>query len=341
MSLRRLSLAAVIALALLGASRPGSAQTDPTEPARRQEMLRLAREADGLYRDGYFRDALERFRKAYEAFPNPKLHFALGETCWELGQLVEALRHYEAYGRDVEEREQPHNWQRARERIVKLQAQTATLHVQANLLDAEVSVDGKVVGRTPLREPIRLMPGPHVVVVGKAGYEKQVIELTLKGGEMAARTVKLLTEEEAASGRRVFQQVEGQRRAAQEKLQRSQALQRKGLRLSGWTALAAGTALLATGGTFGILTQNEKSKVEGAATGTPWSDLQPHAHRFNTYRQLFYYCAGIGAGLAVSGGVLLALGYRRSLSVERAPARLSALPALGPQHAGLVLAGSF
>jgi hypothetical protein len=117
------------------------------------------------------------------------------------------------------------------------------------------------------------------------------------------------------------------------------------LRISGWSGLAAGAALLATGGTFGLLASREKSRVDGASVGTPWSVLEPRTHRFDSYRTVAYYCAGLGAGLAVSGGVLLALSYRRSFVPERTPdaatPRLSAMPAVGPQQVGVVLAGSF
>ena len=300
-----------LGLALLLASGPAHAQgaPDAARAAGREQAQALLARGNEAARQGSYLEALELFRQAYAAFPSPKIHFNLAETCHELGRLVEALDHYEAFVRDVGREEMPEQWARARERINKLQGETATVQLQANVVGALVNVDGKPAGETPLTRPLRLLPGPHTIVVTKAGYERQVVELTLAAGATASPRLKLLTEDEAAASRRAYQQLEASRRATQERLQREQddarrqrERTRRALELSGWAALGTGVALAIVGGSLGIASRQESSKVEGAAAGTAWTELQPHYHRATQFRTGAWAAAGVGAGLALTGG---------------------------------------
>ncbi len=277
----RLVLGLALLLAVAGPARPAEAQPaggDASAAARQQAQALLVR-GNELARQGSYLEALELFKQAYAAFPSPKIHFNLAETHHELGRVLDALEHYEAFVRDVGRDEMPEQWARARERINKLQGETATVQLQANVVGALVNVDGKTVGETPLTRPLRLLPGPHTIVVTKAGYERQVVELTLVGGGAASPRVKLLTEDEAAASRRAYQQLEERRRATQERLQREQdeaqrkrERTRRAFQASGWTALGTGVALLVVGG--GILLYLGRHGREAAA-GTRRLGLAP------------------------------------------------------------------
>jgi hypothetical protein len=76
-----------------------------------------------------------------------------------------------------------------------------TFQVQAELLDkpgtlgvegpngAVVRLDGRVVGRLPLVDPVEAVPGPHVVTVTKNGYRPFTKDITLQrdgSGEVRA-----------------------------------------------------------------------------------------------------------------------------------------------------------
>jgi hypothetical protein len=339
----------------LGASSVAEAQPVPAgeagDPAREQAN-QLLRRGNAQLDQGLYLEALQSFQEAYRAFSSPKLHYSIAQTQSELGRLLDALHHYELFVRDVKREEMPRQWSIATERVFKLQGSIATVQIQTNLADATVTADGTVVGRTPLREPLRFMPGAHVVIVARDGYERQIIAVTLKAGDAVTRRVQLVTEDEAAARSRVVQAAEERRRAAQERLHRT----RRVVRASGWTAFGAGLAVAATGGAFGILSKRERDKVEGAGATcvgsscvgprTDWAAVAGHYDRADTYRKVMISGLAIGGALAVAGSVILGLSYRggaaeRQPETPGAPARLSALPVAGPQQLGIVVGGTF
>jgi hypothetical protein len=344
---RALGLAlAGAALLLAGAS---AAQPAPAGDPAREQATRLLQRGNTQLDQGLYLEALQSFQEAYRAFPSPKLHYSIAQTQSELGRLLEALHHYELFVRDVKREEMPRQWSIATERIFKLQGTVATLQIQTNLADATVTADGAVVGRTPLAEPLRFLPGAHVVIVAREGYERQIISVTLKAGDALTRRVLLMTEDEAAAKSRVVQAAEEKRRAAQERLHRTRRI----VRTSGWTALGTGLALAATGGVFGVLSKRESDKVEGAGatcsgsscvgTRTDWTSVSGHYDRADTYRKVMIGGLAVGGALAVAGGVVLGFSYRGAERQPETPAtpRLSALPLAGPQQLGVLIGGRF
>jgi tetratricopeptide (TPR) repeat protein len=332
------------------AAAPAPAPAADAGDAGRQRARELLQQGNKQLDQGLYLDALHSFEAAYAAFPSPKLHFNIAQTYNELGRLIEALHHYELFVREVK-REESAQWGLANERIFKLQGSIATVQLQCNVVDAAVTVDGNVVGKTPIAAPLRFMPGAHGIVVTKAGYENQVVEINLKAGDALTQRVKLLTEEEGAATKRAVQAAEARRLAAleeerrtKEKLRRTRTI----LRTSGWVAVGTGVVVAVTGGIFGGLSLSESSKVEGAPKDTQWVDVKSHYQNADTYRKILYYGTAIGGGVALAGAILVGWSYR-SAAAERRPeggepaagARVTALPYAGPQSAGFLLAGQF
>jgi hypothetical protein len=269
----------------------------------------------------------------------------------ELGRPLESLNHYEQFVRDVKRDESPQNWELANERIFKLQSSIAVVLLQCNVVDAQVTLDGKVVGTTPIHQPLRVMPGQHAIMIAKPGFERQVVELTAKAGDVVTQRVKLLTEEEGVATKRAVQAAEAQRlaaleqeRRAKERLQRTRRI----LRTSGWAAVGTGVAVMAVGGIFGGLSVGERNKVEDAPRLTPWTTVSGHYQNADTYRKVLYYGVATGGVVAIAGAALVAWSYRGA-AAERSPGgpgptargTLTALPMAGPQGAGLVVGGRF
>jgi tetratricopeptide (TPR) repeat protein len=63
--------------------------------------------------------------------------------------------------------------------LVPLEQSLARLEITTHLLDADVIVDGKPSGRTPLAGPIALSPGPHHVELRRDGYRTAKTDVTL------------------------------------------------------------------------------------------------------------------------------------------------------------------
>ena len=212
------------------------------------------------------------------------------------------------------------------------------VEVQANVPDAAVSLDGAEIGRTPLPTPVRLMPGAHVLVASKPGYERQVVELKPKPGERLTEWLAMLTEEEGAATRKAVQLAEERQRVAQQALQLTQLRARKeredrafALRTAGWAGLGAGAAAGVAAVTLGILSMSEAQRVSDAADGTPWTEVQPSAQRASTYRTAAWSCAAGAGALAIAGAVLV-VGWYHTPEPK---------VVLAPAPFGLAVAGTF
>jgi len=329
---------------------PPAAQSSNAEAIAKERARALVAEGIQKLDQGIYLDALDLFQKAYAAFPSPKLHFNIAQTYYELGRPLEALHHYELFVRDVPEKEMPDKWLLANQRVFQLQGRIASVAVQASVSGATVTADGAAVGATPLPAPLRFLPGPHVLIVSKPGYEQQVIEIKLEAEQAVTKRVQLITQAEAMAQRQEFKKAEALRRAAEERLrrERQEAVRRRTktrriLRTSGWVALGAGTLGAVAAGTFGGLNLYESSKVEDGPRDWLWrGDARPHYQRAETYRTLFYGATAVGViGLGTGVGLLLYAGREETAEPRPSPATTMFVPMLGPTGTGFAVTGRF
>ena len=322
------------------------AQSPPVDPdaIAREAARTLMREGNERLDRGQYLDALDRFERAHQLFPSPKLLFNIAQTLNELGRPLDALDHYERFVHDTTQADAPDLWRIAHEQIFRLQGAIARVEVQTNVADAHVTVDGRPVGVTPLDAPLRLLPGAHAIVLVKAGYERQVVELTLQPGDLASRRVTLRSEGDAAATQRAVQEAEARRRAsearlrvAEEETRHRRERTRSQLRLAGWSAMGAGVVALLAGAILGGLALDASSTVQAAADGTEWTKVQSAYDAASRDRVACWVLLGVGAALAGVGGALVAIGARgrnETISAWLVPAPLA-------DGAGLALAGSF
>jgi hypothetical protein len=77
--------------------------------------------------------------------------------------------------------------------LTPIEAALAQINIESPLPGADVVLDGKVVGRTPLHGSLAVTPGPHNLSLRRAGYREERSEVALAGG--ASQTVSFaLTE---------------------------------------------------------------------------------------------------------------------------------------------------
>ena len=328
------------------------AQRGPKSPAAGEAAAKerasvLLAQGNRKLDQGLYVDALALFEQAFAAFPSPKLHFNLAQTLYELGRHPDALLQYEKFLHANLEREMPTQWQRANQRVFELQEKVATVVVQCNAAGAEVKLDGEAVGGTPLRLPLRLSPGRHVLLIDKAGHERHVVELELRGGETRTERVELLTTEQAMQRRIEFQRAEAARNAAEQKLQRERAMRQKEImrrqatfRTAGWAAVGVGTAAALSAGITAEISRRAAADVSDAPRGTPWVDLQDAYDRASTYRRASYVTAAAGL-VAIVGGAGLLL-YTRTVRHPSTAEATSLVPQLSTDDGvGLIVQGRF
>jgi len=72
----------------------------------------------------------------------------------------------------------------AEEQLLECKKHLTVLRIATDVPDATVSIDGRNVGQTPLREELLVEPGKHLISVTKPGYGERAEELSVHGGQM-------------------------------------------------------------------------------------------------------------------------------------------------------------
>ena len=153
-----LRLALTVALLLA----PARAWADAKAEAR----AKLVQGGEFL-KHGQFEEALARFQEAFRLVPSPKIQYNFGLAYRGLGRKADALEAFERFLAEAPDASKETRQTAAREKA-QLTGQIAMLEVKCDLPGAEVFVDGRSFG-TSRSTPIYLDPGPHQLMVEKAG----------------------------------------------------------------------------------------------------------------------------------------------------------------------------
>lgn len=137
----------------------GAQPTDPESKAKAQVLLKDGAQS---YRQGAYSDALEKFDQAYAIFPSPKLLINIGQANRELGRTVEAVDAFEKY-LFLSDDASPDLIAEAKRSVNELAPKIGKLLIDCGVADAEIAVDGRVVGKAPLADMVRVSPGRHQV----------------------------------------------------------------------------------------------------------------------------------------------------------------------------------
>jgi PEGA domain-containing protein len=158
---------------------------DPKSLARNKLV-----EGGELLKQGEYRAALVRFQEAYALVPSPKIlyNFALAYT--NLGRTTEAVEAFERFLDEATDAN-PETRANAERHRSELLPKIATVVIRCEADGAEISVDGRSYGTTPRKNPIRLDPGPHSLIVEKPPLPAFTRKLDVRAGERVVVEVKL------------------------------------------------------------------------------------------------------------------------------------------------------
>jgi len=163
MSVRRSTLHALLASAVLVAAPSAQAQEDP----RKAQAEAAFGEGVKLHDAGRDREALEKYRRAYELYPTPNILFGIARLEQLLGRPLNALRSYrEALGSPLLH---PKNQELGRSYVAELETQVGRVDVKAPS-GTILTFDGRRIV-LPLERPLDVEPG-SVVLEGTYGDTK-------------------------------------------------------------------------------------------------------------------------------------------------------------------------
>jgi tetratricopeptide (TPR) repeat protein len=312
---------------------PASASAVPVAQDLRAQAAALYKEGAGLFREGKFREAGERFQAAYNLDPSPILLYNLARAAEELGEATTAVNHYKAYLArypQAEDRAEVERRIRVLEAVRKTAA-TGSLALAGVPEGAMVFIDGAP-APAPGPEGLRaLSPGSHVVRIVPVDGPPSESSVDVRAG-----TTATVNHEPAASPA-------------------DEAGPARPLRLWGWISTGVGVAVAGVGtyfylDSFSAADDYKKygNQVDALDSGSPTylTDLdrldgqsQDALDRMDTDLLLGRVLLGVG-GVAIAGGVtMLVLDLTRT--DEKSSAAANPRATLVPLPGGLGLVGQF
>jgi len=179
-------LSLIVAASLTAASADVRADADPRNVAKAKLV-----EGGDLLKQGEYQEALDRFKEAYGLFQSPKIYYNFGLAYIGLGRNADAMEAFDKFLSEALDASADLRANAERHRTLLAQ-KVGTIVVECDVEGAEVAVDGRSLGVTPLKTPARLDPGPHQLVVEKSGSPPFAKRLDLSAGQRLTIPVTLV-----------------------------------------------------------------------------------------------------------------------------------------------------
>lgn len=146
------------------------AQPAPKGDVQTDRARELHKQADELFSKRQFDKARAAYLAAWALKKHWQIAASLGDTELRLGLHRDAAEHLTAMIAMYPPEEDKQTLSDAKAMLEKAKAKIGTVTLTSNVEGADVSVNGTVIGKTPLRDPIYLDPGSHNIEVKKVGF---------------------------------------------------------------------------------------------------------------------------------------------------------------------------
>jgi tetratricopeptide (TPR) repeat protein len=151
-----------------------------------------------LFEAGQFEAAEALYEEAFALRESPDIAANLAQVKLELGKKAEAAK-YLAYAlRLMPATADPALRRKLEETMVEVKASVAELRVETSIPGAEISVGGRVVGRSPLADPLYFEPGEVIIRATLNAHEPAEQRVPCATGD--AREVRLTLVPSTAGG---------------------------------------------------------------------------------------------------------------------------------------------
>ncbi|MGC4114516.1 MAG: hypothetical protein QM765_07870 [Myxococcales bacterium] len=201
--LRSAALAALLlhgqaALAQGADSAPATSATSLERPwaagvsaESQKEALQVFQEANALFSESKYAQALSRYRDALRVWDHPGVRFNTAVALINLDQPLAAYENLEAALKYGEAPFSAENYKQAMIYLKLLAGQVAQLEVVCDEPGAVVSLDGEQLFVAPGNHSRRLLPGAHQLVAVKPGFVTETRALQLTPGKSTVERVVL------------------------------------------------------------------------------------------------------------------------------------------------------
>lgn len=165
---------------------PGSALADAKADAEKQFRAGVS-----LQKVEDFEAAISAFEGSLRLYPTKGAWFNLANCLRATHRYPEALTALERLQRDFGSELQDPMRSTVEVQVAELRNLTATLSVEVDRPGAEIAIDGRSVGTSPLPEPIRLGLGDHEVRATLADFEPAVVRVNLGPAQTATARISM------------------------------------------------------------------------------------------------------------------------------------------------------
>ncbi len=307
--------------------------------------IKKFQEGNQQLNDGLFPAAVKLYREALTKWDHPAIHYNLALALLNLDQPIEVYDSLQAaikYGADPLEKDK---FEHAKEYMLLVEKQLATIDVSCSKPGAQISVDGKVVftvgndGKAG-HYVSRVKIGKHTFVAEKPGYNAQVDAPFIGPGETYRLELTLYTADELTRYRRQWDN-----------------------KYIPYAVVGGGVLLGAVGALLQVSANSSykdydsavaKCNADRSSTGCENSgSVADMRQSGDTKRTLGYVGYGVAGAAVITGAILLYVNrseayqitadeYRKELrEKEKAAAAVSVTPVIGPSMAGAMLNGTF
>lgn len=267
------------------------------------------------------------FVAAWALKRHPQIAANLADCEVKLGKYRDAAEHFSFMVRDPNGEAQPEEKQEAQRRLKEVQAKIGTLVITVNVGSAEVLLDGKSVGMSPLQEPVFVEPGSHTIEARKDGYLPSKTTTVVVAASSSPLTINL--------------------KSAEQHDERSTGL------IIGGAALSA--ALLGSGIVFTVVSNGKANDADGlsatlkqAGAPRPCQSNADDCASINSRRRSRDTFANAAMGSYIAAGALaigtvgygLFAGHGRD-SEQSTSAAVRVVPMLTSQQGGVLVVGAW
>lgn len=144
------------------------------------------------FADKRFAEALDEFDAAYRAEPVFQVLYNIGQVNVALGRSVEAVAAYEEYVKLGGSAIAAARRREVKDEIARQVAHIGAIGVATHPEGADIRLDGRLIGRTPLAAPIKVNPGKHIVEATLLAHGNEAREVETRGGSVESVEMTLV-----------------------------------------------------------------------------------------------------------------------------------------------------
>jgi PEGA domain len=324
------------------------AQTDPRAAAREHFTKGVA-----AFDDRRFAEAADEFEAAYKLSPAFVVLFNIGQVDVALGRSVEAVDAFNSYLKQGGASIGAARRQEVQREIEKQTARIGTIDIHTTPDGADIRIDGKLTGKTPLEKPVRVNAGKHSVEATLAEHTPQARDLEVAGradirldlaleplaalaAAAPAPIVPLPAEHPAVADSPAPEPPIVEKTFIERTYVEAPSIQQTARpaggesstggtvqRIVGYVVIAGGLTTATIGGLLAYSGANQandaSNRLANAATPEDWDKAKPDYDAGKSKNEKGWAIAGIGTAVVIGGIVVLATAPSRATIVGLGP----------------------